>query len=504
MNLYQKFRKLSIDFDAIGLGRRDDDVTYFCTPKGAKIIGWAGVDGIHYCTVRGFGEMVFAVSPMNLPGDYVHPIARNFGDLLRLLLACGTMDALEQAHQWDREQFAAYVAENRPTEAQKAVLDILAETFSLNAMEDPYGYLQALRQSFDYSQIPYSPEYYDPDMNPAAEEPEQPWKVTYDGGFWRHTGRAGREISLGKHFSWGEASWYVPAAYVCGKGLVLDLCRETDPQKMKDFINKWDLLHEGDHHYTEDEQMQIRSENPMDVDFRCTVILNGKTLRQDHGCGVSWIAPECLGGEMDNSREGKALVEHYGLDPSRCWSFHRLSFPWATKRPPALRSLWITLEQDPQDLPGPRFPTPAVGESVTVVHPITGREHVLTVREYEAQEMDQNCFGNEEMEYPTHYTAMTYTLEPDIPDDGFRLQDCDQGDPPRARAVVPDGPTAVCSAVVMGVIGRADGPTAIVLSGGPARLHAACSALHFAPVTTVTWYAIFREKLLSDCTVALL
>lgn len=250
--------------------------------------------------------------------------------------------------------------------------------------------------------------------------------------------------------------------------------------------------------------MQIRSENPMDADFHCTVTLNGKIIRQKHGSGVSWIAPECLGGEMDNSREGKALVEHYGLDPSRCWSFHRLSFPWATKRPPALRSLWITLEQDPQDLPGPRFPTPAVGESVTVVHPITGREHVLTVREYEAQEMDQHCFGNEEMEYPTHYTAMTYTLEPDIPDDGFRLQDCDRGDPPRARAVVPDGPTAVCSAVVMGVIGRADGPTAIVLSGGPARLHAACSALHFAPVTTVTWYAIFREKLLPGCTVALL
>lgn len=238
MNLYQKFRKLPIDFDAIGLGRRDDDVTYFCTPKGAKIIGWAGVDGIHYCTVRGFDEMVFAVSPMNLPGDYVHPIAENFADLLRLLLACGTMDALEQAHQWDREQFAAYVAENRPTEAQKAVLDTLAETFSLTAIEDPYGYLEALRQSFDYSRIPYPPEYYDPDMNPAAEEPEQPWKVTYDGGFWRHTGRAGREISLGKHFSWGEASWYVPAVYVCGKGLVLDLCKETDPQKMKDFINK--------------------------------------------------------------------------------------------------------------------------------------------------------------------------------------------------------------------------------------------------------------------------
>lgn len=75
--------------------RRTENTAYFCTPKGAAIIGWAGVDGIHYCFVDGFGETVFAVSPMNV-GDYVHPVARNFEDLLRLLLSCVDMAALEQ------------------------------------------------------------------------------------------------------------------------------------------------------------------------------------------------------------------------------------------------------------------------------------------------------------------------------------------------------------------------------------------------------------------------
>ena len=88
MTTYQKFKKLNIRHSAIGLEQSDTDVTYYCTPRDAAIIGWAGVDGIHYCTIPEFGEMIFAVSPMNF-GDCVHPIAHSFEDLLRLLLSCG-------------------------------------------------------------------------------------------------------------------------------------------------------------------------------------------------------------------------------------------------------------------------------------------------------------------------------------------------------------------------------------------------------------------------------
>ena len=109
MNLYQQFKKLNIDHSAIGLEQCDTYAPYFCTPKDAKVIGSAGVDGIHYCFVKGFAEMVFTVSPANLPGEYVHPIARSFGDMLSLLLACGSMDAIEQAHMWDETTFDGYV-----------------------------------------------------------------------------------------------------------------------------------------------------------------------------------------------------------------------------------------------------------------------------------------------------------------------------------------------------------------------------------------------------------
>jgi len=134
MTAYQKFKKLKIDFPAIGFEPAGDDCKYFCTPIGANIIGRAGVDGIHYCFVRGQGEMVFAVNPSNEVGKNVFPIANTFADLLSLLLSCGGMAAIEQSHMWDEEQFEEFVAENQPTPAQLAVFDVLRDKLGITAV----------------------------------------------------------------------------------------------------------------------------------------------------------------------------------------------------------------------------------------------------------------------------------------------------------------------------------------------------------------------------------
>ena len=169
MNSYQKFLRLGISLAPLGIRAGSDEPAYFCTPKGASLIGWAGTDGIHYCFVRGFGETVFAVSPMNTAPDYVHPLAENFTDLLRLLLACGGAAALEQAWMWDKAQFESFLQANPATEEQKKTLAEIAEKTHLTAMEQPWAYIRSLQASFDYSSIPYTDDYYDMDMNPAAQ-----------------------------------------------------------------------------------------------------------------------------------------------------------------------------------------------------------------------------------------------------------------------------------------------------------------------------------------------
>ena len=59
---FEKFLRSGLDLSPVGVERREENTPYFCTPKGASIFGWAGVDGIHFCFIRGFGGMVFAVS----------------------------------------------------------------------------------------------------------------------------------------------------------------------------------------------------------------------------------------------------------------------------------------------------------------------------------------------------------------------------------------------------------------------------------------------------------
>lgn len=161
MDAYAQFLEQSIDLEPVGFLLDDDPLPYFCTPKDAVILGRAGVDGIHFCTIPDFGEMVFAVSPMNCAPDFVHPIAKDFTDFLRLLLSCKDTAALEQVWMWNEAQFTAFVAEIPLTEEVCDVLDALTEKLHLTPMKDPYRYLHDLQTSFDYSKIPFTEEYYE-------------------------------------------------------------------------------------------------------------------------------------------------------------------------------------------------------------------------------------------------------------------------------------------------------------------------------------------------------
>lgn len=42
--VFQKILRSGIDLSPLGVEHREDNNPYFCTPKGASILGWAGVD----------------------------------------------------------------------------------------------------------------------------------------------------------------------------------------------------------------------------------------------------------------------------------------------------------------------------------------------------------------------------------------------------------------------------------------------------------------------------
>lgn len=332
------------------------------------------------------------------------------------------------------------------------------------------------------------------------------WKVTYDGSFWSSKGRGLKEITVGKTFAWGSEVWHVPAIYVCGKGLIIDFCVEVEPQLIKSYIDKWDLLNEERNHYTEAQQEQMRSENPLHIDFIPTALVNGRGINCSHSCAVTWIPESCLNGASIDMTEAKVALEHYGLDLTRGWIVRRSTFDWDTKRAPKISSLKLKLERMPTDISGISFTSPAPGDVISFTHPITGVEHKLTVQEYEAQDMDIKGFPDEAMEYPSHYTMMTYTLSPDISGRNIRVQDCERSDSPRVKAASPHiiG-SSDHSATSIGIIGGSDGPTAIAFSIDAQKpLHAALSSPHFEPRDKIEWHITFSEKLVEDTSVTLI
>lgn len=510
---YQKFSQIKIDLTPLGIERREENYPYFCTPKGASIFGWAGVDGIHFCFIRGFGGMVFSVSPANSAPDFVYPLARDFADFLRLLLACGDAAALEQAWMWDKSQFEAFLRDNPPTPEQKETLSELAEKMNLTPMERPWEYIKELQSSFDYSRIRYTEDYYDIDMNPEAEPPAPEWKVYFEGNFHGsfrgHTGkdRAGKEIRLDKHFEWAGRHWIVPAAYSCAKGLVVDFCMRAPAEDIRGFMKKWNLTPENDscENFTPEQQLQMDADNPLCLDFTPRLDLNGKTMRMSHGSSI--VFNPCLPKGTINQPEAKWAVEHYDLDASCGWMLFRAAFPWAVRRRPEIKSLSLTMEQQLRRVPGPHFKTRAPGDSFSFVHPVSGTEYTLTVQELEHQTISHNRIGADRWFYPTHFTTMSYTLSPE-PDDYISIRDCAEGDKPLEITVGADhsAPEAQNDMSSIGIIGGADGSTVLMMGGGSqGNLHIACSSLRFEPAEgDIEWRVEFNIKQYDESVIPLI
>lgn len=498
--LYERYQKLNIDGSAVGLARGESESHYFCTPKGAKVIGWAGADGIHYCFVRGFGEMVFAISPMNTPGNYVHPVARDFKDFLRLLLACGDAAALEQVYLWDQTQFDAFLQDNSLAAEQQAILDDVRDELKLVPMAQPFAYIKALQAEFDYTRINYTDDYYEC-VPVESKIPE--WKVYFEGNFWGHPGRerAGKEIVLDKQFVWGEEVWQIPSIYICSKGLVIDFCVKVPAERIRSFVDKWKLSVESDGAGFSDEQrMQIESENPLSIRINPKITLNGMDQTFAHGCGVSWNP--CF--QEGNNLAAKSVLEHYGLDSTDGWAVWRAAFPWMKKRKSLIETLSVTLRQEPMAVLGPHFNTSTPGECFDFTHPTIGVQHTLTVQGYERQTIDHEHFGCQNQEFPTHFIVMRYKLSPDLPEGAFTITDCLRSDRPRQKRGSINESQADNS-VCIGIIGGADGQAAIQISGsGQSEFRTACSALHFEPVGEVEWRIVFYEKRRDDVTVVLI
>ena len=486
MTLYQRYARLPIRFAELGLERGSEKSSYFCTPKGARVIGWAGVDGIHFCFVPGYGDMVFAVNPM-AAGDYVQAVARSFEDFLRLVIACGGSAAIEQARYWTREQFNAFLQENDTDYPPRAdVLRVLREKLGLTAMPDPYGYLETLRREFDASAL-------QPREVPAAAEGNRaPFPVDWGGSIHgsRHRHKPARELAVNAAFHWGAEEWLVPNLYLCAEGVVVDYCIGVDVEKVTEFLRWYEALVRGDWgvELTDEQQEEAERRNPLQISFHSTLTVNGDALPAKSGSGTVWVPESCGSEELtQDNRRTRAILEHYGLSEDKAWVFWRGSYPWTRQR--TAKSVSLHLSRDRQPMTAAYFTDPAVGDEVTFTHPVSGQDYTLRVACVEPQVLEKFRFHEAGAEYADHFTALTCLLEPPL--QGVTIRDCAPNDPPR-------GGRSVCA---VQIFGRRD--TAAAVPEGQQEICAA-SSMHFEHPVSVTWRVVINERPMEDAEVKLI
>ena len=492
MNYLNSYLRSKLNLSHIGLQRGEKESNYFCTPVLSKVIGWAGVDGIHFCVSKNFGEIVFAVSPMNTPGNFVHPVARNFEDFLRLVLACHDTAAIEQCWFMDREVFDSFLEANPPTAEGQKCLDEIQKKYKLTPIEDPFGYMHKLQEEFDYDSIVYPPEYYEL-VEEHEERPAPKWKVTWDGDFFdENPETVGAEpISVDTWFRWAGIDWYVPEVYPFDQGVILYLLGKVDPMLVSEH-NYEDLISPEAHE-------RLMAENPLNIHTRPELSVNDLMLRQAGGMGVTWM-PQGHG-----DLESKWVLQHYEQNMDFAWQINRIKFFWPSCGKMDIQKMSLTMKQHPVSVSGTHFKTPDAGNCVVLTHPQTDKEYILHIDEITQETADFSRMHDQELEYPASYTLMTFRIEPDMSRNQFRIVDCTQSEQPRRRdgADRNDGSHAVS----FGIIGGADGPTVMIMGHPKSEVpqtHMAASSLRFEHAKHIEWRILFQEIPNEDITVSLI
>lgn len=149
---------------------------------------------------------------------------------------------------------------------------------------------------------------------------------------------------------------FLPHILAARDWLLIIVCA-PEAENIRSFMEKWNLNPDNDSYenFTREQQLQMKLENPLCIEFKPQLELNGKPLKTSHGCSVSFNP--CLPEGMFQELEAKWALEHYELDASYGWMIFRAAFPWSGRHRPEIKSFSLTMEQSPCCVPGPAFYT---------------------------------------------------------------------------------------------------------------------------------------------------
>ena len=464
MFLYQKFRNSSLDTGTLNLYSGADTSDSVYTPTGARIVGWTGNAGVHFCQITGFGDAVFAVDPSAPPGDCVHPVARSLPDFIRLVHDCLSAQIVYRAYQWSRSHFEEMIAAIRPDYKMRSVLRALENTYHPAPIADAYGYIMQLQQDFDYTSLPLHPDYFEwCPVRPGAPR----WDVGMNTAFGDYCDKndAGTELNVNREFTWQGENWCIPAVYLCENGIVVDSYLKVSPAKLNKYQEKW----AGTTSLSIEDEMRRSLEDPLKMDAVGKLTVNGKEAPRRPLHSIIWNP------NAENSWQARRTLEHYGLSRENGYLLRREVFLRKSNNPP-IRNMDLLLCAEPVSIPGQRFVAPRNGEFMDFTHPVTGESHTMTVISQIRESLNTNYMSND----PCCYTRLSFSVEPPINRELLSVVDCDNAE----------------GSVNLDTL-RSSGK----LSGSG---HHAVSSLRYTPAEQITWRMVFKLKTRPDVNVPIL
>lgn len=146
MELLDQIQKIHDSEKLLGLRFYREAVYFPMLPANSRLIAYA--DPFYFCTLDGYQNTIFAVAAKSGYGSDICPLAYDFREFLRLILACGSAAIAAKAGFCSREVFSLI-----RSDSSCAALKKLSMELSLSPVSDPYTYVQTVRQVIDCSGI---------------------------------------------------------------------------------------------------------------------------------------------------------------------------------------------------------------------------------------------------------------------------------------------------------------------------------------------------------------
>lgn len=131
---------------------------------------------------------------------------------------------------------------------------------------------------------------------------------------------------MNREFEWAGRRWRIPCLYLCGRGLVLDLCMRVEPSALQAFAAKWDIsvLYGQEASLSSEQRMLLALDNPLYLEFRCVPHVNARALHAVRSWATVYAR---LSPEAAVEDQAVNAVQHYGLDPEAAWVIRRFFLP---------------------------------------------------------------------------------------------------------------------------------------------------------------------------------